>query len=53
MSDQGSIDERRAEEAVAAQRAGSRRLALEDRFRQNDSISRFRAEALRSRRRGP
>jgi hypothetical protein len=49
VSDPSSIDERRDEEASAAQRSGTRRLSLEDRFRQNDSLSRFRIEALRSR----
>lgn len=36
------------EEAALAQREGARRLSLEERFRQNDSMSRFRAEATRS-----
>ncbi|MBI1844326.1 MAG: hypothetical protein HYR89_06920 [Actinobacteria bacterium] len=38
------------EDAARAQREGTRRLSIEDRFRQNDSMSRFRAEALGSRR---
>lgn len=44
---------RRDEEAAALQREASRRLSLEERFRQNDSMSRFRAEALQSRDRYP
>jgi hypothetical protein len=40
-------DERRDEEAWATQRRGQRRLSLEERFRQNDSISCFRAEVIR------
>lgn len=44
-------DAERIEAAGAAQREASRRLSLQDRFRQNDSMSRFRVEAMRSRRR--
>lgn len=52
-----TVDERRStpsekksnEDAAAAQRQGTRRLSLEDRLQQNDSMSRFRADALRSR----
>jgi hypothetical protein len=38
----------RNEAASRAQREGARKLSLEERFRQNDSISRLRAQALKS-----
>lgn len=44
-----STYDKSADDAIVAQREGVRRLSLEDRLRQNDSMSRFRAEALRSR----
>ena len=44
-------DAERIEAAAAVQRDATRRLSLEDRFRQNDSMSRFRVEAMRSRQR--
>ena len=49
MSDEQPIDRRNDEDNVSAQKLGVRRLSLEERFRQNDSLSRFRVEALRSR----
>lgn len=51
MKEKRRVKRRPDDDASMTQRKASRLLSIEDRFRQNDSMSRFRLEALRSRER--